>query len=578
MLDIFNINTELFHFLRPQLLWLFVPMLIVLVVALLGRQSRQKWESVIAKPLQPYLIQKGSKKAFILPLAVSAVIFTLIILAAAGPSWEKQEVPGAKSEAILLIALDLSPSMLVEDISPNRLERAKMKIEDLLEANPGAKVGLLAYAGTAHPVITPSTDYKLVKYQLKSLQPNVMPVGGTNIHHALAISDTILSRTEAPSTLLLISDNIESADAEKIKSFASGKNKVEIMTLASPQGARIPGPRKGTYIRRNGNFVISKLNQAVVFDLHKHPNINVNPVTLDKQDVEVIAQHVKDNLVFQKIDEQSEEDWKEMGFALLWPVLVLFALWFRKGWMIQWCLVLFMFTSCNTEVSSWNDLWLTKDYQGQKAYEKEDYTRASDYYESLQHKGVAFYKEGNYEAAIEMFKLDSSASSVYNLGLAYAANGQPALAQEALLLASNLAPENEAIKESIERNSLELRKLDSLRSVNPENAIELKDKKETKGELNERKAASEDEELTSDTEVDELPKDGDRITDEIESGMRKAEEMERPPEDFQPQKGESAQNVLLREISAEPSEFLRRRFKHQYEKYYNNVKTPEEPW
>ena len=108
--------------------------------------------------------------------------------------------------------------------------------------------------------------------------------------------------------------------------------------------------------------------------------------------------------------------------------------------------------------------------------------------------------------------------------------------------------------------------------------MEDEGEQEDKGELNEREAKGEDEELTSDTEVQELPKDGDRITDEVESGMRKAEEMERPPEDFQPQQGEAAQNVLLREISADPSEFLKRRFQYQYEKYYKDSQKPEKPW
>ena len=112
----------------------------------------------------------------------------------------------------------------------------------------------------------------------------------------------------------------------------------------------------------------------------------------------------------------------------------------------------------------------------------------------------------------------------------------------------------------------------------PRRGEESSTEEEQKGELNEREAQSEDEELSSDTEAEELPDEGDRITDEMETDMRTAEELERPPEDFQPQQGESAQNVLLKEISADPSEFLRRRFRYQYEKYFSDQPKPEDPW
>ncbi|MCG8579334.1 MAG: VWA domain-containing protein [Bacteroidales bacterium] len=574
-----DIDIELFHFIRPQWLWLFLPLTLVIIIVLFGNRSKNKWQQIIAPKLRPYMIAKGSRMSLAGPLLVSFIIGSLMIIAASGPTWKMREVPGAKSETILLIALDLSPSMLVEDVSPNRLERAKFKIRDLLDANPGSKVGLMAYAGTAHPVVTPNRDYKLISYQLESLQPNVMPLGGTRLDNALSIADSIFSRTEAPCTLLLLTDEVSTEQAGQIKAFVSNSsNSVELMPMATPQGGRIPGNRRGTYARQDGQFVISKLNTQVLFELQKHPSVNVNSLTLDKEDVSLIAEKVRKNLVFQQNDEDSEEDWQEMGFVLLWPALILFAFWFRKGWMIQWCLAIVLLSSCQTSVESWDDLWYTKDYQAQKAYNDTKYELAAENFKALQNKGAAYYKAGNYEAAIELFKQDSSAISMYNLGLAYAANGQMDMAQEALLLANHLEPSNTTISEGLKQNSERMRQVDSLRSVNPDEAIELKDKEEPKGELNERTAKGKDEELTSDTEVDELPQEGDRITDEVETDMRKAEELERPPEDFQPQAGESPQNILLREISADPSEFLRRRFKHQYEKYYSNEKQPNEPW
>ncbi len=578
--DWFHIDTDLFHFLRPQWLWLFIPVGMLVFLGLWGRKSKQIWQKAIASHLRPFMIIKGNRFATTGPLMVFSVVSSLMILSAAGPTWKKVDVPGAKSEAILLVALDLSPSMLVDDVSPNRLERAKFKIRDLLEANPGSKVGLMVYAGTAHQVVTPCVDYKLITYQLESLSPGIMPAAGTNLRAALAMADTMLSRTEAPSTLFLVTDNLEQGDAGLIGAFASQTgNGVEILALATLQGGRIPARVKGTYEKENGEFVFSKLDQNILFELQKMPGIHVNTLSMENDDMDVIAKNVRENLEFRTTDEESEEDWEEMGFLLLWPAILLFLFWFRRGWMIQMCILAAVITtSCSSPVESWQYLWYSDDYRGQKAVDEGDFQRASDQFNSLPHKGAAYYKAGDYESAIQVFLQDSSANGMYNLGLAYAASGQNEMAMEALLIAQKLQPDNPEIAGAIDRNQEAILQSDSLRSLNPESVEVLENEDDSGKELNERKAASKDEELSSDTEVDELPKDGDRITDEVESGTRKAEEMERPPEDFQSRNGENAQNVMIREISADPSEFLRRRFRFQFDKYYSEDELPAKPW
>lgn len=578
MKDWLHIDYANFHFLRPEWLWLFVPLIIVVTVTLLGNKSKSGWQKVIAKHMRPYVISKGSKAAIMGPLILFVIFASIAIFAASGPTWKKIEIPGAKSEAILLIGLDVSLSMMVEDVSPNRLERAKFKIRDLLDEDPGSRVGLFAYSGLAFPVVTPCNDYKLVKHQLESLSPGVMPVQGTQMDKALELASMIFSRSEAPGTLLLITDNVDIEQATMLKQFTDTTiHRIELMTFATLQGGKVPRNRN-TFFKEEGEFVISKLDQNVLYDLQKHEDINVNSLTLDKEDVEKIAAQVKKNLVFQSEDETSEEEWEEMGYSLVWIIVLLFVFWFRKGWMIQWCLLIFVLSSCNTKVQKWDDLWYSQDYQAQKAMDEADFGSAAEQFTSLPHKGVAYYKAGDYESAIQIFSMDTSAASMYNLGLAYAASGQNELAKDAFLLAQELDPDNQDIKNSMERNQQVIQQIDSMRSANPENAIALQEEEEKKGELNEREAQSEDEELSSDTEVEELPEDGDRITDTMETEMRKAEEMEKPPEDFTPQKAEAAQNVLLREISADPSEFLKRRFKYQYDKYYSASPKPEKSW
>ncbi|MDW7693556.1 VWA domain-containing protein [Flammeovirgaceae bacterium SG7u.111] len=565
-----------FHFLRPDWLWAFVPMLVVLLLLFFSQRENEKWLKVIPDHLREFMTKKGSKWAVVLPIFTYVLVVSLAVLGIAGPTWERVEVPGAKTEAMLLIGIDLSNSMLVEDMQPNRLERAKFKIKDLLDAKPRARTGMFAFAGTAHIVIPPCTDSKLILHHLETLSPAMMPILGTNMEQAISLADTILSRTVAPSTLLLITDNIEQEDVFYLEKLVNETpHSIELLAMATPQGGAVPSYGKRIFFKdKAGEKVVSKLDPEVIFQLQNHPKINVNTLTLDNSDMEIIAKKVRDNLTFQEEDEKDEKLWKDVGFYLLIPLLVLILFWFRRGWVVAanlvFCLVL---PSCG-EVKTWEDLWYSKDYQAQKSYNEGDFEKAAALYQDPFNKGVAYYKAGNYDAAIFAFEQDTSLNSQYNKGLALVAAQRFEEAQQVFEELAEAHPEFDAAKKSLKQTEDRMMEIDSLRSIDPTSTRLPENKKEDQPPLNERTAKGEDEELTSDTQVDELPETGDRVTDEVETGVRKAEELERPPEDFESGAGEKASNVLLRKISDDPSEFLKRKFKYQVEKYkLDSVKT-----
>ncbi len=577
--DIANFNLEHFHFLRPEWFWAFIPVAVVVVLIIFTAREDKKWKKVIAPALQSFMFTKEKQSSLTFPLIAFLLIAGIAILSLTGPSWSKEEVPGAKSEAVLLIAVDCSLSMMAEDIQPNRLERAKFKIRDLLDANPGSKVSLFAYSGTAHTVVPVCSDYRIITHHLQSLSPGIMPVQGTNLNMLLEMADSVLNRVEAPNTLLLVTDAIDEEQAQLLKEFVQdSKNSIEILAMATQQGAQIPqNENKDPVTDANGNIVISRLDPQILFDLQKTDGINVNSLTLDNSDMELIANKVRKNLSYQADDEQSEEQWKDMGFLLLILLVILVPFWFRKGWMIRyaWIPVMLILSSCS-DSTKWKDLWYTKDYQAQQLYNDTNFEEAGNTFESPVHRGVSYYKAGNYDAAAQAFEKDSSANSLYNLSLAYTQLGRYDDALKAIELAAEMDPDNSIFQSVLKETNKTIGIVDSLRGEGP---IELPEKEDDeKGELNERKAASKDEELSSDTEVDELPQEGNRVTDEVETDQRKAEEMEEVPEDFQAGSGQTPQNILLREISANPGEFLRRRFQYQAKKYHSEIKEMPEKW
>jgi Ca-activated chloride channel family protein len=571
-----GIDWTQFHFLRPKALYLFFVLAFIVLLLIIGNKERKKWKTMIAAPLRKYMFTKSSPWAIILPLLLFILGTSLGIIGLAGPTWKKKQIPGEKIQAVVLIALDLSESMLAKDIEPSRLERAKFKISDFVDANPRARAGLVAFAGTAHPVLPFTSDYKIIKHHAQSLANREMPVQGTNMQILLQIVDTMMQRVIAPSTILLMTDAISSDDAILLSNYINGSvHRLEVLLLSTPNGAPVPGHTS----------VVSKQDPTVLANLQQNDKIGITPITLDKSDVEGIAKRISDKLVFEKDKKEDEKDWDDMGWLLILPMLVIAAFWFRKGWVIQWSwipLACLLFSSCGLK-SKHPDWWYTKDYQGQLYADAKDYADAADAFDDNTQKAVAYFKAGDYQTAAELFEMDSSATGQYNRGLALAKMGRYEEAETIFEKAATLDPSlRDKANSSISKAKKEKMKVDSLVKFDPNKKtkqVAENKKKAKKDPLKERKAASKDEELSSDTQVKNMPKFGNRVTDEVQSNVHKYKEATFPPKDFKLQKPEStSEKILMQKTNADPGEFLHRRFEIQKMRYYKNVKPGKESW
>jgi Ca-activated chloride channel family protein len=566
-----------FHFLRPAMLYLFIPLAVIVVMLILGNGDNKKWRKIVQPVLRPYMFSRGSSWAIILPLILFITATTFSILALAGPAWKKKELPGEKIQAVVLIALDLSRSMLATDIQPSRLERAKFKISDLLDANPRARAGLVAFAGSAHPVLPFTSDYKLVKHHAASLINRIIPVQGTNIPVLLGLADTMLQKIEAPSTLILMTDEIDANDATLIENYLQGTHhRIEILLFSTPMGAAVPGHPK----------IISKQDPMVIANLAQDSALTITPLTLDKSDVQGIASRIAKRLVFEKDKQKDEKEWDDMGLLFMIPVLPITLFWFRKGWVIQWCcagLSISMLSSCGLH-SKHPDWWYSKDYQGQLLADAGRYEEAAERFEDDQHKAIAFFKAGNFEAAADLFAMDSSASASYNRGLALARLGRYDEAMDAFGKAIHLDPSlKNKVSASMQETETAKHRADSVLQYDQASVSnkmkDLAGGKKKKDPLKERKAANDDEKLSSDTRVKKLPKFGNRVTDEVASNIHRGKEAKTPPKDFQQQKpGQTSEQILMQQVQNDPSEFLHRRFELQVKRYYKDLPKSKNSW
>ena len=563
---------ENLFFMRPEWLYAFIPIGLICIMFIITYQGRDQWKRSFAKHLLPFLTIKGTKRQFLVPKMLLIVLLSFITLAMAGPTWEKIERPGQKTEAALVVLLDLSRSMLAEDIQPNRIERAKLKLNDFFAAKPNTKTALIAYAGTAHSVVPFSKDYKTISRQMEALRPDIMPVQGTNLSEALDKADTLLAKIVAPSSILLVTDNITASDIQRISQTATHSH-IEIMAVATPTGGTIP-LKKGALKDKQGNTVIPRLDVVNLDQLSAMENVNVITVTLDDTDVKILAARIRQNLEFEIDLENVEEEWKDFGYWLLIPILFISLLWFRRGWKVHWIWLLFIVMGCN-DAGEFNleDQFFTKDQKAQRLLDKGENERAAQAFESGLHQGYAYYEMGDLEKAAEAYSNDVSPEGFYNLGVVYSQMGDLEAAQQAFDAALQQDPKFEKANTNL---VLVTKTIDSLALIkaieegkSPEASGDPKEFQEYNEQPDEKDVAQEsDEKYEGKGDIQEM------VTKEVDESTIDIFEFD---ETIVIDK-DAAKQTLLRQVTEDPSLFLRRKFAYQNKNRGKTIQKSTEAW
>lgn len=551
--DLFPIDWNEFHFLRPTFLWLIVAAFLILILGLMNMKQSISWKEIIAPHLRPYVIHKGSNRIKLVMHWISFLSLVLASVALSGPTWKKIEIPGQELQTSLVILLDLSESMLSDDIDPNRLERAKFKIQDLLDQDPIAKTGLVVYSGSAHTVVPLTEDYQIIQNHIETLSPSIMPLPGKNLKEAIQLSDSLLIQTEAPGTILIFSDQSNPASFELMAEFSqTSPNSIQWVPILSLGTANED----------------SKNAQELIQKMESLERVHTQLLTLDDSDMEKISQQIKENLLYQEEPEEKEDDWRDAGLLLVIPVAAILLMWFRKGWVI-YGFILMVFTSCG-QVQSFEDLWFTKEYQGQRLLDKNEWEAAALKFQDPLRKGVAFYKAGNFEQAIAAFRQDTTANGAYNLGLAYIQNGQ----FEAASLAFQEAIEKDpSLDQALQNQEL-------IGQITDSSGMDIDPNEAQEADLNQKAQNIENQDPEDlgggGQEATEEDMETQRKEETVTTDTRTARELEEVPEDISlTEEKMDPSRVLMRKIDDDPSLFLQKKFAFQLKK--RKIKTlPDE--
>ena len=285
----------MFKFGNPEFLYflLVIPLLVVLYIlsVIYKKRSLKKFGDLeIIEQLMPFVSKNRPLVKFIfIIIALTAAIFAL-----ADPQFGSKLEIVKKKGAEIIIALDVSNSMLAEDLQPNRLERAKQAISRLIDKLENDRFGIIIFAGDSYIQVPLTTDYAAAKMFLSSINTSIVTKQGTAIGSAINLAaNSFTPETEMDKALIIITDG-ENHEDDAIAAAEKAKEKgitIHTIGMGSPEGSPIPlqkGYGQTVFLKdRDGNTVISKLDQVALQQIASTANgifirANNNEVGLNK--------------------------------------------------------------------------------------------------------------------------------------------------------------------------------------------------------------------------------------------------------------------------------------------------------
>lgn len=302
------------YFANPDFLYLLLLIPVMYVLYWYMRKLRMKrvakfGDIELVNRLTP---DRPVKKGWVRLVFLSLAFFFFIIGLARpqlGATLKEQEVKGVE----IMVALDVSNSMLAEDYSPNRLERAKLAISKLVDGLREDRVGLIVFAGDAFVQLPITTDYVSAKIFLNTINTGSVPVQGTALGSAISLASRSFSaESENSRAIILITDGENHEDDPVAAARMAAENGIRVFCVGvgSPEGK--PIPMDGDLLKdENGEIVVTRLDEKILRDVAQAGNgiyvragnteFGLNPIISDIKEMD--AKQFK-SVVFEDFDEQ----------------------------------------------------------------------------------------------------------------------------------------------------------------------------------------------------------------------------------------------------------------------------------
>jgi len=333
-----------FEFANPLWLWGLLVPIMILVLAGIKKNAvyySRRLQKLADPHLLPHLVindSSTSKTKTVIQLFTQQglwiILWSLGILALAGPRWDYEEQTVIRSNANLMILLDLSQSMRVADLSHTRFEQARQEIEEIIEQQENIYVGLMIFAGIPHLVVPFTDDYDTLRHLLDEIKIDLLPIQGSRLTLAFESVAQWLKGQEinALSHVVLISDGeFEADDLQASLALLNAKKPFYLHTLGvgTQQGDFIPDDEGKWQRNKQGEVVISRLNETVLRQLANAGKGIYRHATYHTQDTQAILSAVKRSIDEPTEDKKLHRLWHERFYLLVAVMMVLILPWFR---------------------------------------------------------------------------------------------------------------------------------------------------------------------------------------------------------------------------------------------------------
>lgn len=382
-----------FHFLRPWWLLLTVLPIVGYFRFFAGLKNVSAWEGVCDQNLLSFLLVRGSSRQRSLVAGMLLVGLLGAIVALAGPSWKKQEIPAFAPENPVMFLLNLSSDMDKTDVTPNRLARAKYAVSDLLKSLGSGQSGLIVYTDEPFLISPLTEDSRVIDNLLRSVTADIMPENGDRLNRALDYAVKRLQESGyADGNIVVLAADVGqdfnlamiSAAAAYAKGYrvsvvdaaASGSEKLKM--IAEKGGGKYAAVMSG--LKNLSSFLAADGGQQL------------------------------------QQSKNEKEIWEDAGYYLLIVPLFCALYFFRRG-ILAIALVLAFAGSAEA------GFFLNNNQEGKRAFDRQDFEQAAAKFEDPAWKASSYYRAGNFDEAYKHFS-GSDAESLYNQGNALAKGGK----------------------------------------------------------------------------------------------------------------------------------------------------------
>jgi len=325
-------------------LLLIIPVIVVLFVFL------QIWKKRTQKKFADYTLLKRltpNKSHFksSLKLLFFLLGITFLTLGLVNPKIGTKLETVKREGVDIVFAVDVSKSMLAEDIAPNRLEKAKRLVSEIINQLASDRIGIIAYAGQAFPQLPITTDYGAAKMFLQNMNTNMLTSQGTAINEAIELATTYYDDEDQTNRVLfIVSDGEDHSEGTTLKAVEEATEAgIQIYTIGvgKNKGAPIPIKRNGVLESlkkdRQGEVVITKLNEIVLQDIASEGNgeyINGSNTSKAVEEIkEILIQMDKTEFEAKQFAEYKDQFQWFLGAGLLFLFLDVFILDKKTKWL-----------------------------------------------------------------------------------------------------------------------------------------------------------------------------------------------------------------------------------------------------